>query len=161
MLPPNLCVLPRDGPLHIQPPLCVKTIVSAGAWVNVNRGADINFLHIHDAGWWSGVYFVRPGLATAESPHAGHLVFRGGARCPLTGGDPDAASTGASHTYLAVPPTPGTLWLFPGGVPHCVFASSSTICERSASQDCVDNVCRISVAMNFAVAAPPPSLGTP
>ena len=36
------------------------------------------------------------------------LVFRGGSQPHVE----------ASHSYLAAPPQPGTLWLFPGSVPH-------------------------------------------
>ena len=111
-------------------------------WLNVNRSADANATHIHKPGCWSAVYFVSRGdAAGAEvpaptaaagttaggAPHAGHLVFRGGGR-----------SARATHTYFAVPPTPGSLWLFPGSVPHCVFPRGEH--ERGA---------RISVAMNF------------
>ena len=45
-------------------------------------------------------------------------------------------SGAATHTYHAVEPTPGTLWLFDGAVPHAVFPT-----EAAGA--------RVSVAMNF------------
>ena len=34
---------------------------------------------------------------------------------------PAAHTQHASHCFVAVPPTPGKLWIFPGSVPHCVL----------------------------------------
>ena len=94
---------PADGPRD------------AYAWLNVNKQQDSNMMHIHDPAKWSAVYFVSAGGASARAanaggPLAGRLVFRG-ARISGT----------ASHSYLAVPPEPGSLWLFSGGIPHCVM----------------------------------------
>jgi len=134
---------------------------AAYAWVNVNRPADLNFLHVHDAGKWSGVYFVSRGAPPAAEapPTAGHLVFRGGMQKEREG---RAAEEATSHTYMAVPPTPGTFWLFPGMVPHCVFpvapgegqAESRRGGERS-SAEAGDSAARISIAINFQANTPP------
>ncbi len=84
------------------------------------------------------MYFVSGG--TSDAPPSGHLLFRGGR----------AAGSDATHSYLAVPPLPGSLWLFPGAVPHGVlpFAADS---KRGWQQDP-----RISIAINLADGAPLP-----
>lgn len=93
------------------------------AWLNVNRTPHSNFLHTHTFERWSGCYFVQEGEPNAPGfacPTSGHMVFRGGRR--RRGHEADGGpAEGASHTYFAVPPTPGTLWLFGGTVPHCVM----------------------------------------
>ena len=106
--------------VHVERRHLDRNLARTVAWLNVNRPSDLNFLHVHEAGRWSGVYFVAAGEAPAPTapPSAGHLLFRGG---PRRGGDIEEAETPASHTYFAVPPTPGTLWIFPGTVPHCVL----------------------------------------
>lgn len=76
----------------------------------------------------------------------------------------DAPVGPASHCYLAVPPLPGTLWFFPGSVPHCVLGTEECVSdpldrsgELDSSTDNPDEEARISVAMNFTDAkAPPP-----
>ena len=101
---------PLQGDLH-----------PAYAWLNVNRGADLNYLHVHDPVLWSAVYFVDGGEVPSmkkEPPTDGNLVFRGGANMGASTGS--AISDHASHTYMAVPPTPGMLWVFPGSIPHAV-----------------------------------------
>ena len=100
-----------------------STLQQGIVWLNINRGTDSNMMHVHTPGRWSGVYFVASGEAsglvegssTAASTNimaelAGHLVFRGGGK-----------SAAATHTFFAVAPRPGSLYLFPGSVPHCVF----------------------------------------
>ena len=115
-----------------------KPVCPGFSWVNVNRGADKNLLHIHTAGKLSAVYFVASGdYDPSSTDHlSGHLIFRGGPMEPL----------GAVSTYLAVPPSPGTLWLFDGAVPHCVLPSNPDIVSPRP---------RISVAVNLFTAAPP------
>ena len=108
---------------------------SACAWFNASRPGDCNVMHCHPAGRWSGVYYVAGGSALAaadeaadaagdaagdarehaaqgaaeaeEEEHAGHLLFRTGQR---------RTTPRASHSFLAVPPTAGCLWLFPGEI---------------------------------------------
>ena len=49
-------------------------------------------------------------------------VFRAGPRDEAEGGPSLAAADGAPcRSYLPVPPHPGTLWLFPGSMPHLVM----------------------------------------
>ena len=74
-----------------------------------------------------------------------------------------AAVQPASHSFLAVPPEPGTLWLFPGSVPHCVLGAMHVDdpLDRSSELDTPmekeDEEARISVAINLTEAiAPPP-----
>ena len=160
----------------------------ACAWANVNRGHSFNTMHIHEVGRWSAVYFVADGEGGAADGSAGdcdppggdgeaggaesgqpnferHLIFRGGAQ-PEAGSD--ASMEAASHSFMAVPPTPGSLWLFPGSVPHCVLGSadadggvSLSPLDRSAEfldvgADKPDAAARISVAINYMEAKVPP-----
>ena len=59
---------------------------------------------------------------------------------------------------MRVEPTAGTLWIFPGGVPHAVMGTESVIPRAHDSQhEAVTRLAvrpRISVAMNFFVAVP-------
>ena len=141
---------PRQPPL--QPPPQRRT---AHAWLNVNRGGDSNEMHTHDPRRWSGVYFVsgatgdttpvdgvaplhRGGDEVADEEEVedelgGHLVFRGG------------SNERSVHCYLPVRAEPGVLWLFPGGLPHCVTPVSSS----GAGEGVVGSAARISVAINF------------
>ena len=114
----------------------------ACAWLNVNRGTDSNLIHIHDPNRFSAVYFVQAGTKAA-SPN-GHLVFRGGCSSPK-----------ATHTYLAVPPEPGTLWLFPGSIPHCVLPQLAGA-AAAADERQIRSVPRVSVAINLRAEAPLP-----
>ena len=147
---PDQATRPLAGELH-----------SAYAWLNVNRSSDLNYMHVHDPLRWSGVYFVDAG-ATVEESHGGRLLFRGGKQ----------AHVDASHSFLAVPPTPGTLWIFPGSVPHAVLgqvvptdpprdthgrsdhaAAATEACARGEAPEAA----RISVAINFSEALTPKS----
>jgi len=91
----------------------------------------------------------------------GHLVFRGGRQDGVD----------ASHSYLAVPPEAGTLWLFPGRLPHVVLghlhADDPPRSERGRSDHSIaaheavlhgriPEAARISVAINFEKASAPP-----
>ena len=112
------------------------------AWINVNRQTDDkNLCHIHCPGRLSAVYFVSSGDFDAQVAAAGdlssHLILRGG---------PKSAPSDAMQTYLPIPPTPGTLWLFAGSVPHCVMPSDAD----------APSLPRVSVAVNLQAAAPPP-----
>ena len=145
---------PRAGELH-----------SAYAWLNVNRSSDLNFMHVHDPLRWSAVYFVDEGASVDES-NGGRLLFRGGRH----------SSSNASHSYLAVPPTPGTLWLFPGSIPHAVLGQivsaepprdalgrsdhSVAAAEACAKGEMPENA-RISIAINFSEAIAPKSCRLP
>ena len=106
-------------------------------WINVNRGADLNLMHVHTADRWSGTYYVADGGAgggvgdgagggagggagvegdetSDETSDDGHLLFRAGSKRHVDG----VART--SHTFMSIPPCAGTLWLFPGRIPHRV-----------------------------------------
>lgn len=126
------------------------------AWLNVNRGSACNTTHVHNRDRWSCVYFVSAGGATdvdqlgcghGTASTTGHLILRGGCQ-----------GSGATHTYLAIPPVPGTLWLFSGSIPHCVFPGAvhaghqqpnpSANRHNSLELDKARGA-RISVAMNF------------
>lgn len=112
----------------------------ANAWLNVNRADDVNLMHVHQQGRLSATYYVAG--KTSEHSLDGRLVFRTGARKRHKG-----EASPASHAYMSVPPVPGTLWLFPGSVPHRVFGMSGA----SGQHDCTRGMWapRISVALNF------------
>ena len=111
----------------------------AYAWLNVNRGHDFNFLHVHEPTKWSGVYFVARGQVcdtpaacdSSESDDDGHLIFRSGKSTSMSASGDDGDDV-ASHSYLAVPPEPGTLWLFPGSIPHAVLGMTRSADEPDA-----------------------------
>lgn len=118
----------------------------AYAWININRVQDWNLMHVHDLSKMSGVYFVAAGGVKAADSPAGHLVFRGG-----------RATRDASHTYLALPPEPGTLYLFPGCLPHCVLPFGSAAAGALSSVKAASPP-RISVAINFTGETKPTNL---
>lgn len=153
----------------------------AYGWLNINRPGHFNALHTHPKNRWSAVYYVDSGepqlmtrreLTAASDKHdaacgsdvASHLIFRGG-----------STSGQGSRSYLALPPVPATLCLFPGSVPHCVMDSAlragpevrserGQVSARRRADDAVDETGvdiqrgrhRVSIAMNFRDAAPPP-----
>ena len=141
---------PNPGSLH-----------ALTGWLNVNRDADFNALHVHVPERWSAIYYVSAGAA-GESPDGaaaptpdGHLVFRAGVATsaaaaaseppPPPSEDDDAALAAAPCAHYAVRPVPGTLWLFPGAVPHAVLG-----CRPGAHAAAP----RVSLAANFRDAAP-------
>ena len=164
------------GREHEQPCAYVARVATsdlhaAEAWLNVNRVSDNNALHAHTAGRWSGVYFVDEGEPSPPGfphPTGGCLVFRAGQRQEgemggMRGADGPAAATSSTtavagdaaelkHSFWAVPPKPGTLWLFPGHMPHAVM-------EQLTLPGMPDGKsARISVAFNCIHAAPPQPL---
>lgn len=149
----------------------------AQCWLNVNRPSDINFTHTHEPGYWSAVYFagftdggehsvMRVGVSTGPAcglHAAGHLVFRGGKAQATADGGLHAGLSACSHSYMAVPPTPGSLWLFPGSVPHCVWGwatgrpGGGANDDKGASAAASSSCARVSVAMNFRERCPSPT----
>ena len=97
-------------------PLC--TPHAACAWLNVNRNDDVNKLHIH-ATFMSATYYVNDGQTLGPETGSMHgcLVFRGGASSKVD----EASPLQASHSFMSVRPEPGSLWVFPGSVPHAVM----------------------------------------
>ncbi|HEV2099299.1 MAG TPA: putative 2OG-Fe(II) oxygenase [Stellaceae bacterium] len=99
-----------------QPPRLMRWTLYA--WVNVNRAGDFNRVHTHPGATWSGTYYVDPG--EPDDPAAG---------TPIQLLDP---CQGRANTFLPplVPssfmqrPVPGLMILFPGYLPHMVFAHS-------------------------------------
>ena len=83
----------------------------------------------------------------AAADVGGYLLFRAG------------GVQGSTHSFLAVPPEPGTMWLFPGGLPHCVmpFVDSGEGHAGGPGGHHPGDMPgdRISVAINFEDAAPP------
>lgn len=74
-------------------------------------------LHIHNPKELSGIYYVAAGQA--QPPGAartdGCLLFRAGPSIR-----PDGQAN-AAHSFMRVEPMAGTLWIFPGGIPHAVM----------------------------------------
>jgi hypothetical protein len=136
-----------------------------------------------------------------RQPLEGHLLFRGGplprtwcasyeAATPSGEASSEVAQASAAgfrqasavpggmaqplpHAYLAVPPRPGTLWLFPGEVPHTVLPAQikppaeiaaeitppvlgSSSAARAPAFMNAGHAPRISIAVNFVDAIPPP-----
>jgi len=87
----------------------------------------------------------------------GHLVFRAG---PVQR-SAEAAAPQASHSYFSVPPVPGTLLLFPGGLPHTVMGRRQSLRpaggDDGATLDAkwLRATARISIAINATHAGPP------
>lgn len=121
------------------------SVHAANAWLNVNRATDTNLMHRHNPLYWSATYYVA-GSPQSEHILDGRLLFRGGGNVRSDGQAP-----ATSHTYLSVPPVPGTLWVFPGSTPHRVLgmagpsspARVKTVGTRGMWAP------RISVAINF------------
>ena len=152
----------------------LRAIQPGCAWLNVNRGDDTNVLHTHLHGHLSGTYYVSSGQepGPASMTTDGCLIFRAGG----------ALSHATTHSFMRVLPVPGHLWLFPGNIPHVVmgcklgmqdgalvnyvpdmhnpFIQMTQEQQRQANtlRDArrEDWSARISIAMNFNVAAAPP-----
>lgn len=143
------CLRPALGELH-----------KAYAWVNVNRGADKNAVHQHDVDRWSAVYFVSDGEPNAPGfpwPESGHMIFRCGPKQPPVQpqGSVDLEQLPTlcpfSHSYMSVAPLPGSLWIFPGSVPHAVM---QTVLPHGVTNPVQ---ARISIGINFCDAKSPPA----
>jgi len=135
-------------------------------WLNVSRSGAWNILHTHPGSRWSGSYYVSDGgalchgggqlmLLATPSPQLGehhnvHMLSLAAARIA-------AGSSLSEHRdhnelyFLQVPPTPGSMVVFPSFVPHFVLPCHA---EASGSSD-VGNGCggsqmlpRISIAFN-------------
>ena len=133
------------------------------AWLNVNRPSDWNSVHQHDVERWSAVYFVSDGEPNAPGfpcPESGHMIFRCGPKplpAQLHGGiNTTTSSSGAcSHSFMSVAPLPGTMWIFPGSVPHAVMHTVLPSGVNEPEQP------RISIGINFQDArSPPPRAAT-
>lgn len=155
------CLRPELGELH-----------KAYAWLNVNRGTNSNAVHQHDVERWSAVYFVSDGEPNAPGfpcPESGHMIFRCGpktlpahAQGPIDLAELPTQPSRAidlaqlpelcpcSHSYMSVAPLPGSLWIFPGSVPHAVMQTVLPNGGIEAEQ------ARISIGINFCDAKSPP-----
>lgn len=135
--PALLCIDPSIHDFHSSGHLSVS------GWLNVNSDPySFNALHDHGTATWSVVYFVDSGasvevncLDTEQSESIDSLE---GCQYESMQAREGCFSSSQSllgnlllrfqleaftqhHAYLAVPPTPGTLWIFPSYVPHCVM----------------------------------------
>jgi hypothetical protein len=142
------CLRPALGELH-----------EAYAWLNVNRGTNSNAVHQHDVERWSAVYFVCDGEPNAPGfacPESGHMIFRCGPKNPpaQSPSPVDLAQVPSlrpfSHSYMSVAPLPGSLWIFPGSVPHAVM---QTVLPHGVTEPAE---ARISIGINFSDAKSPP-----
>lgn len=119
-------------------------------------------LHIHNPKELSAIYYVAAGQERPPgAPRTdGCLLFRAGPCLRPDGGPclPPDGQASAAHSFMRVEPTAGTLWIFPGGVPHAVMGTESAVPRAHDSQhEAVTRLAvrpRISVAMNFFVAVP-------
>ena len=143
------------GEARLQPSL--GELHASYAWLNVNRLSDWNTVHQHHVEHWSAVYFVSDGEPNAPGfacPESGHMIFRCGPKplpAQLPGIDTPVSSSGAcSHSYMAVAPLPGSMWLFPGSMPHTVMHTVLPPGVNEPEQP------RISIGINFQDARPPP-----
>ena len=114
----------------------------ANGWLNVNRADDINFMHVHIPDRFSGTYYVASSPQSDQSLD-GRMIFRSGPKRAADGSVPPS-----SHTYMTVPPVPGSLWLFPGTVPHRVLGMAGAA-DAGADGSRGQWGPRISIAMNF------------
>lgn len=108
----DACLMPAPGGLH-----------GAYAWFNVNRGTNSNAVHQHDIDRWSAVYFVsdcEPNAPGSPCPESSHMLFRCGPKAMPSPFDGTASLSPCSHSYMSVAPLPGSLWIFPGSIPHAV-----------------------------------------
>ena len=115
---------------------------AAHAWLNINRADDVNLMHLHNAERYSGTYYVSASPSSAQVDD-GRMLLRAGPKRRI-----DGASPPASHSYMTIPPVPGTFWLFPGSVPHRVLGmlgAADTVASGTRGMWAP----RISIAMNF------------
>jgi len=92
----------------------------------VNRASDLNLMHIHAPDRWSATYYVDGGEEFSDSAgsHDGNLILRSGGKPRPTAPGATTAPL-ASHSFMAIPPVAGTLWIFPGWMPHRVIGMTS------------------------------------
>jgi hypothetical protein len=117
----------------------------ANAWLNVNRATDENIMHVHSAQRWSATYYVAAPPESIEKLD-GRLLFRSGNKRKA-----DGQPSHISHSFMTVPPVPGSLWLFPGSVPHRVLGVTMAG-GRAQKVDPAERgmwAPRISIAINF------------
>jgi uncharacterized protein (TIGR02466 family) len=118
-----------------QPP-----VWTVNAWANVNAPGDRNHAHHHAGGYWSGVYWVDAGEATADTPVGGEFEMND-PRGILPGFSSPSlryAVTGCLSAGLTdfIVPKSGTMIMFPSWLVHGVRP------YRGQNE-------RISVAFNF------------
>jgi len=138
----DACLMPAPGGLH-----------GAYAWFNVNRGTNSNAVHQHDIDRWSAVYFVsdcEPNAPGSPCPESSHMLFRCGPKAMPSPFDGTASLSPCSHSYMSVAPLPGSLWIFPGSIPHAVM---QTVLPHGVAEP---EQPRISIGINFADAKSPP-----
>ena len=105
-------------------------LAKLSGWLNGSGDADANALHDHGDAAFACVFFVDGGAAKPPHRDAGHLLLR-----------TQLKAFTHEYAYVAVPPTPGDLWVFPGHVSHAVLPRALPGDARAAGL-------RISVACN-------------
>ncbi|KAJ1462482.1 hypothetical protein M885DRAFT_610524 [Pelagophyceae sp. CCMP2097] len=124
----------------------IKTVAgaqveSATGWLNSSAAWDYNTLHDHGTADWSAVYFAASGESDARAAcavdrtDAGALILRFQLK-PFS----------HDYAFLAIRPTPGDLWLFPGHVAHAVMPRA--LSRGDATEDAAGDAARVSVACN-------------
>ena len=139
-------------------------------WLNVSAKDAHNKLHDHGSAMWSAVYFVDDGggaegaaalptgwheFVDAASGRSYFSPDSGEARDGQATWERPSACAGellletqlkawtSEFAYLPVRPVPGTMWIFPGYMPHAVLPRATS----------ADGALRISVACNVSVRA--------
>lgn len=134
------------APHSLHPENPSHSLHRANAWLNVNRATDNNIMHMHNAQKWSATYYVAAPPETSEKLD-GRLLFRSGTKRRA-----DGQPSPISHSFMTVPPDPGSLWLFPGSVPHRVLGFTMAGGGRAQKVDQAERgmwAPRISIAINF------------
>ena len=147
----GLCGSPPSG--------CSCSDAALTGWFNLTLTGQHAFhaLHDHGTAHWSCVYFVdspthvRTRSGGVESDDRGHSDLGSFDGCLMLRFQLEPFTH--KFAFIAIPPTPGTLLVFPGYVPHAVApvsdGSTSTSTTSTAARDDDQCQCRLSVAFNW------------
>ncbi|MEO0421772.1 MAG: TIGR02466 family protein [Pseudomonadota bacterium] len=98
---------------------------TADMWANVNREGASNNWHVHPQAFWSAVYYVADGYASADDPALGGEIVFQDPRFPMNRMFsselvPLASSGRPQHWFSSVRPRAGMLIAFPSWLFHKV-----------------------------------------
>jgi len=134
-------------------------------WLNVNKPSDFNKLHDHGSVPFAAVYYVQGGACAGDMAlpegwrefmdDAHRSYYHDAANCASTWERPTACAGELllktqlkawtdDYAFLRVKPVAGTLWLFPGYMPHAVLPRGG--CDDADGAPSL----RVSVACNIA-----------
>ena len=115
-------------------PAAPRLRVRMNGWVNMIGNGDYNTPHFHAGSTWSGVYYVRAGVAISQSKHInnGAIEFLDPrAACEMNFGSQSHAQR------IVVPPRDGLLLLFPGYLGHFVHPYNGSGERISIAFNCI------------------------